>query len=132
MSAIAIVTGGVKAPSGTGGAVDVSAKHTLRLIWRVLTTRGLEPYIRLFVDTAPTANGPWTVMHEKYIKSNEPSYSAAAWNNGEVRVQLAGHDSFVRGRWAGAAGGAVDPVAGDPVGDPEFNIELAGDAKPDA
>lgn len=138
MSSITILTNGPQARSGQSDALDVSSFSTLRLDLRLTANHGVQPYITTYIESGPTASGPWTVIDEN-------SYKVGSFP-GKARITLAGFDNFVRLRWAGGCSGDTPNRSyGPPYGpgggtlisetytfNPEFVIGLNGDAKPDA
>ncbi len=119
MSSVTILASAAQDDAGTGAAVDVSAFSTLRLNWQVDTDHGRHPHIALAIDSAPTADGPWTEVSRLSMDG-----SPQRWVH-RPRVVLAGFDSFVRARWKGR----IDRLANDTA--KAFTIGLVGDGKPD-
>lgn len=128
MSAVTILTSGLQDDVGAGAAVDVSAFSTLRLDWSALVNIGrlAQGSLRLFIETGPSASGPWRIVYEQQLNQS-------GWNP-KLRAVLSGFDSYVRARWAGSF-----PRINNEQGDPRysiapekfFTIGLAGDGKPD-
>lgn len=131
MSEVTILTSGPQARSGASEAFDASGFSTLRLDLKVSANHGVSPWVKLFVETAPAATGPWKTLVEKHYSSAQGN----AWPSRE-RVVLAGFDAFVRLRWEGGRLG--EPKYGGPAQeapdliDPQFVIGLTGDGQPDA
>lgn len=122
MSAVTILTSALQGDSGTGDAVDVSAYNTLRLSWSALfDTYGLRDpncYLRLVIETAQVAGGPWREIYRRQLDSS--NYETTP------RVVLSGFDSFVRARWEGQFPRSGEQQRTAPV-TKVFTIGLAGE-----
>lgn len=126
MSAVTILTSAAQPDSGNGSAVSVAAYSTLRLDWTVSADLGREPGLELFIDTAPTAAGPWRQIAEKKMDARHPASSPYFWE-GKPRVVLSGFDAYVRARWTGRANN--NTANGDTA--MKLTLALTGDGKPD-
>ena len=103
MSAVSILTSALQDDAGAGAAVDVTAFSTLRLNWSVATDLGRARYLRLFIETASVAAGPWRQVHELQLDAN-------GWET-RPRLVLSGFDAFVRARWEGGFGRTLNENA---------------------
>jgi len=121
MSAITILTSAAQNDSGTGAAVDVTAYNTLRLNWAAVADLGMQATasLRLFIDTAPSASGPWTTIYERQLDANGWELSP--------RVTLSGFDSFVRARWDGKFPRSGEQQRTSPI-TKVFTVGLTGEA----
>jgi hypothetical protein len=121
MSAVTILSSALQDDTGAGSAVDVSAFSTLRLNWSALADIGRLAYghLRLFIETGPSASGPWRTVYDRQLNQGnwEPS----------PRVVLSGFDTFVRARWEGKM-----PRINNEQTTKFFTIALAGDGQPNA
>jgi hypothetical protein len=131
MSAVSILASALQDDAGTGAALDVSAFSTLRLNWSVSADIGRMNnmgHLRLFIDTAPSAGGPWHVAYERQLDAN-------GWDP-KPRTVLSGFDSFVRARWSGYFPRTTEMERGRPqyneAATKFFTIGLTGDGQPDA
>ncbi|HKY37214.1 MAG TPA: hypothetical protein VJN18_14825 [Polyangiaceae bacterium] len=121
MSAVTILTSALQDDSGAGAAVDVSTFSTLRLNWSALADVGRlgMGYLRLFIETGPSASGPWRIVYERQLNSG-------GWDPAP-RAVLSGFDSFVRARWDGKM-----PRVNNEQSTKFFTIALTGDGQPNA
>jgi hypothetical protein len=128
MAAITILAAGAQGRSGVSAALDVSAYSTLRLDIPLSADMGLEPYVRMYLEAAPAAGGPWAVVWERYF------HYAQSWpRNGRERVVVGAPDNFIRVRWEGGrqseSGRAVSNPSEAPVlPNLGFNFGVTGDA----
>lgn len=126
MSAVEILASGTAADAGSSEPVDCSAFSTLRLDLELAADTGRSPTLDVYIESAPTDEGPWTTHEHRRYSTSGPD----AWSQSR-RFALAGFDSFVRLRWSGAikrihaAGSGLETAN-------LFTIGLAGDGQPDA
>ena len=125
MSAVELLAAGLKAPTGTGDAVDVSAHAQLRL---VVDTRGTDmgrsPEAKVWIETSRDGVAGWKVAQEipflhHHSASDRYPFEARPVNIGDV-------DAFARVRWWSRAN------ANTADGDPALMLGVAGEGIPDA
>jgi len=137
MSAVTVLANAPQARSGESDALSVAEFSTLRLDLLLTADHGVQPYITTYLESGPTADGPFTVLDERHYSRAFP---------GKERIVVAGFDAFIRLRWSGGSenesitrsyGPPYSPTGGTLTGergaiDPGFVIGLTGDGQPDA
>jgi hypothetical protein len=127
MSAIEILSAGPQDPTGASSAVDVAGHAQLRLALAVGADLGTLPQVDVFVETAPTATGPWREAEHFTFHGGQPPMSPYAWPTpGVRRFTLGDVDSFVRCRWSAVA------TTNTLDGNPGLTLALTGEGVPDA
>jgi hypothetical protein len=135
MAAVTILASALQNDSGTGAPVDVSAYSTLRLNWTALVDLGqyTTTYLRLIIETAATAAGPWREIYRRQQDAN------TGWDCAP-RMVLVGFDALIRARWEGSyprtlnEGAYYSSVGPQGPGAPtipavkKFTVGLAGEA----
>jgi len=88
---------------GASDAVDVSAHAVLRLVTRIDANLGSRPQCELYLETAPTDSGPWTIAWSRHMSTGAQPGADDFWSSAPRAV--IGHvDTYARLRWAVRAG----------------------------
>jgi len=127
MAAVTLLAAGSQPASGTSTPLDVSAGSTLRLNVRAEAIDA--EYVQIFLETAPSASGPWRVLFEqRWTQSDLPRTE---------RVLPPAFDAFVRARWEalkrGAKLNATERELRESQGvfnDPKLVLGITGDRIP--